>query len=352
MIALPSIAFSGFSGSAKGVTARYQNGRSILSLKSYPTGFATAAQLVRRSSLSKISKAYKNLSDSQMKAWESLAEQATGQSVFGQKAKLSAHNLFVRLNSNRAYCGQSEMLTSPPESLVAIPTVEYDSFTLSESLILFTGVPDPEIELLLVAKMSAGQSKGVSSSWDKTVIISPDKVPDWGDVDLTEAFAAVFDYYPVADQKYFIELYWIDPQTGCTGVPIKVSAICEAGAIVNRRLTLSDPDIMAEEDNYYTGLDVEFAPGSTILTAEIVYDSTENDTQSAYCYIPESVGSRTPNFRSYILGRSHQEDDYIPHFFAVTKSKSGPGHKFGISKRGGPWKDKGLAFGTCPVFAM
>ena len=68
MIALPSIAFGGFSGSAKGVTARYQNGRSILSLKAYPTGFATASQLARRSSLSRISKAYKNLSESEMKA--------------------------------------------------------------------------------------------------------------------------------------------------------------------------------------------------------------------------------------------------------------------------------------------
>ena len=38
MIALPSIAFGGFSGSAKGVTARQVGGRSILSLKCFPTG--------------------------------------------------------------------------------------------------------------------------------------------------------------------------------------------------------------------------------------------------------------------------------------------------------------------------
>ena len=58
MIALPSIAFGGFSGSAKGVTARYQDGRSILSLKSYPTGEATVLQIARRTSLKKITKTW------------------------------------------------------------------------------------------------------------------------------------------------------------------------------------------------------------------------------------------------------------------------------------------------------
>ena len=78
MIALPSIAFGGFSGSAKGVTARYQDGRSILSLKSYPTGETTIAQLAHRTNFSKINKSYKLLSDAQMRAWENLAEHASG----------------------------------------------------------------------------------------------------------------------------------------------------------------------------------------------------------------------------------------------------------------------------------
>lgn len=350
MIALPSIAFGGFSGSAKGVTARYQNGRSILSLKSYPTGYATAAQLVRRSSLSRISKAYKNLTDAQMKAWENLAEQTSGKSVFGQKAKLSAHNLFVRLNSNRAYCGEEELLTLPPDSIVNIPIVEYDSFTMTESVILLTEVPDAEGNFVLVAKMSDGQSKGVSSSWNKTVIISPDKVPDWGDVELTDAFVAVFGHYPIAGQKYFLELYWMDPATGFTGLPLKLSAVCEAGDNVQRRLTYKNSDIMPEEENYFTEMDIEFAPGSTIMTAEIEYDSTEHDSQQAVCHISQAVGYRIPNFRSYTLGRSLEDTGYIPHYFILGKSKSYPSYEIYANKRGGPWEKKGIIFGTCPVF--
>ena len=66
MIALPSIAFGGFSGSAKGVTARQVGGRSILSLKCWPTGEATNAQVARRTSMSKITKSWKMLSEEQM----------------------------------------------------------------------------------------------------------------------------------------------------------------------------------------------------------------------------------------------------------------------------------------------
>lgn len=102
MIALPSIAFGGFSGSAKGVTARQVGGRSILSVKCWPTGVATGAQLVRRASLKKISKSWKELTSDQMRDWDRLAETATGQSVFCQAAQLSGMNLYVRLNANRA----------------------------------------------------------------------------------------------------------------------------------------------------------------------------------------------------------------------------------------------------------
>ena len=102
MIANPSIAFNEFSGSAKGVTARFTKGRTVLSVRSYPTGLATAAQLVSRNSLNKISRAYKHLSDSQQLAWGILAERLNSRTVLGSKIKLTPHNAFVRLNCNRA----------------------------------------------------------------------------------------------------------------------------------------------------------------------------------------------------------------------------------------------------------
>ena len=89
MIALPSIAFEGFSGSAKGVTARRVGGRNILSVKSHPTGPTTNAQVVRRTSMGKISKSWKQLTSDQMHDWDRLAEHASGASVLGKKAEIS-----------------------------------------------------------------------------------------------------------------------------------------------------------------------------------------------------------------------------------------------------------------------
>ena len=356
MIALPSIAFGGFSGSAKGVTARFQDGRSILSLKAYPTGYATASQLVRRSALSKISKAYKNLTAEEQKTWENLAETVSGKSVFGQKAKLSGSNLFVKLNSNRAYVGEAQLLSSAPANLVAIPTVEFTDYCISENIILFTGVPDPEAELLLVAKMSNGQSRGVSNGWDKTVIISPDKVPDWGDIDLTEAFQNVMGTSPVNGQKYFVEMYWIDPATGFTGVPVKVSRICQDGSAhtgraMAKRTTFKNSDIVDDENKFITDLDVEFAQGSTIVTADIKYDATKHNVQEALCDITKAAYDRAgKKFTSVMLGRSNAKGGYMPHFFNMYTYDWGSQYRFVCGKRGGMWGKIGEVFGTSLTF--
>ena len=356
MIALPSIAFEGFSGSAKGVTARRVGGRNILSVRSYPTGSVTVAQVVRRGALSKISKAYKNLTDDQMKAWEQLAEHTAGASVFGQKAKLSAHNLFVRLNTNRAYCGESILLEAAPSSIVAIPAVDFTDFCISENSVMFIGVPDPEGELKLVAKMSDGQSSGVSNAWGKTVIISPDKVPDWGEIDLTDAFKAVMGHSPINGQKYFVELYWIDPVTGFTGVPVQVSWICQDGSAhtgraMAKRTTFKNSDVVDDDQKFITDLDVEFAQGSTIITGDIKYDASKHNVQEGLCHITKEAYDRIgSNFCSFMLGRSNANAGYMPHFFRTYAYKMGSEYRFVCAKGGGLWDKIGEVFGTSLIF--
>jgi hypothetical protein len=172
MIALPSIAFGGFSGSAKGVTARQVGGRSILSVKCWPTGAATGAQLIRRASLKKISKSWKELTSDQMRDWDRLAETATGQSVFGQVAQLSGMNLYVRLNANRAMAGEP-LMTNAPLHTVAVPNVEYEQVVVTPELMVIGGIKHQPEPFKLVVKMSSSQSAGISNGWSKTVIITP-----------------------------------------------------------------------------------------------------------------------------------------------------------------------------------
>ncbi|MBR5175228.1 MAG: hypothetical protein IKW89_04790, partial [Bacteroidales bacterium] len=216
MIALPSIAFGGFSGSAKGVTARQVGGRSILSVRSWPTGQTTTAQVVRRASMSKITKSYKTLTDAQMQEWERLAAHTSGASVFGQKAQLSGINLYVRLNANRVMAGES-VIEDAPAAIVAVPNVEYDAVSVTPQLIVFGGIKHQSSPYKMVVKMSVSQSAGISNGWSKTVIISSEVEDDWGEADVTTLYLKTIGVEPTPGQKVFIEAYWLDTSTGFTG---------------------------------------------------------------------------------------------------------------------------------------
>jgi hypothetical protein len=169
MQALPSIAFGGFSGSAKDVTARQVGGRTILSVRSFPTGPTTSAQVVRRASLSKISKSFKLLTADQMQGWDRLAEHCSGASVFGQKAEISGLNLYIRLNVSRTRLAKAFFPMPPLPGCAS----QRDSRTSGPpKTIVIKGIAH-EAGYKMVVKMSAGQSAGVSSGLSKTVIITP-----------------------------------------------------------------------------------------------------------------------------------------------------------------------------------
>lgn len=276
MIALPSIAFDGFSGSAKDVTARNVNGRTILSVKAYSKQIASPAQIARRTSLSKVSRAYKNLTDSQMKAWESLAERMKSTSIFGHYADLTGHNAFVRLNTQLQMTGAS-ILYDAPATLSSVPYVRYEDYWVMGDRIIFTGIEQPEDKYKLVLKMSAGQSTGVSSAWNKTVVISPSLVPDWGDVDVLELYTSVLGHSPIEGQKYFIEMYWMDSETGFTGESIRLVATCGPKSNVHEddfreRNILTEDNMVYDETLTELSYDVEAISGSALLYVNIDFE--------------------------------------------------------------------------------
>ena len=178
MIANPSIAFNEFSGSAKGVTARYTKGRTVLSVRCYPTGVASLSQLVSRKNLNHISRTYKLLSDEQHLAWARLAERLRTRAVLGSRIKLTPHNAFVRLNCNRALAGQG-ILMDPPE-MKSIPQVNFGAFYVNSDEVVVESVRQPDDNYKLVVKMTGAQSTGVSNAWSKTVVISSSEDADWG----------------------------------------------------------------------------------------------------------------------------------------------------------------------------
>ena len=243
MIALPSIAFGGFSGSAKGVTARQVGGRSILSVRSWPTGQTTSAQVVRRASLSKITKSYKTLTDSQMKDWERLAEHTSGQSVFGQKAQLTGINLYVRLNANRVMAGEA-LIAEAPAAVAAVPNVSYSNVEITPQLVIFGGIKHESSPYKLVVKMSGSQSSGITNGWSKTVIISSDTEDDWGEADLTKP--------------------------GFTGQVFKDSVIVTGESSYQGRKRITMDNLDPAEEQHVSALDMDYSTNAPVIYFDTV----------------------------------------------------------------------------------
>ena len=317
MIAKPSIAFNDFSGTAKDVTARSVNGRNILSVRAQQSKIVTPAQAVSRNKLSKISRAYKQLSDSQMTAWGTLASHLKGISTFGSPAELTPHNAFVRINSNRAMVGMP-LLTEAPVYKADVPEVLYEDLWISPDMIVFTGLEVPSDTYRLVVKMSPAQSPGTSSGWSKTVIVAPGIVDDWGEANITKLFTETIGVAPQAGMKYYLECWWLDTETGFTGESMWVSAICKEGStayneayVPRARFTQDD----VTEESYGEGLDFELSPGSAICSVDAILYGENGVACSTFFLAKEPK-----NFiegKTMVLARGTAENDYSPQTYCV-----------------------------------
>ena len=305
MIALPSIAFGGFSGSAKDVTARQVGGRSILSVRSWPTGQTTSAQVVRRASMSKITKSYKTLTAEQMQAWENLAQHASGQSVFGQKAELSGINLYVRLNANRVMAGEA-IIADAPLGQVAVPNVEYNSVSVTPQLIIFTGIKHESAPYKLVVKMSASQSAGVSSGWSKTVIISSEVEDDWGEADITKLYLKTIGVEPTPGQKVFIESYWLDTSTGFTGQTFRDSVIVTGESSYTPRKRVTMDRLRPDHEQHVSSIDVDFSSGAPVVQYDVMCEGHSN-VASSEAHLVDDLPQELQG-TSWALGRGNGED--------------------------------------------
>ena len=353
MKALPSIAFNEFRGSAGDVTARVSQGRQVLSARTVPAKGKTPAQAVSRNRLSKISRSYKKLSDSQMKAWAALAEKMKGISTFGQAAELTPHNAFVRINSNLQMVGEP-MLEDAPAYINDVPEVLYEDLWISPDMIVFTGLEQPSESHVLVFKMTPALSPGVSSGWGQTVIITPGMSPDWGDADMTALYTSVMGVAPEAGKKYFCEFYWLDKKTGFTGESMVISAVCKEGSTAynteyspRARVTMNE----VAESQGFEKLDFELSHGSTILSVDAMYSN--NTGVSSGEFILKKPIENLPDLSSWALGRcSNPEHEWMtrPCLFAIWIQTWRGETEGTFAHRGGQYENEYVeVFGSAPV---
>jgi len=282
MIVRPSIAFNDFSGTASEVTARNVSGRNILSVRAKQAKTYTPSQAKSRNRLSSISRAFKQLTKSQMAAWEVLAGHLKGLSLLGSAAELTAHNAFVRINENRMMAGMPILNDAPSYLLDTIQEVELEDFWVTPTFGCFTGIVTPKDTYRLFVKMSGGKSNGVSNGWSRTVIVAPGVQEDWGEAVVTKLYAETIGYSPKLGEKVFIEMWWMDSETGFTGEVISLAATCKTesqveGEAYARRNQISLSDITINERYNYVSFDrfnIETAQGSALLIGDFKTKST------------------------------------------------------------------------------
>ena len=338
MIVKPSIAFNDFAGTAKDVTARNVKGRNILSSRAQHSKKVTPAQAVSRNRLSKISRTFRQLSDSQINQWEVLAGHMKGISTLGSAAEMTAHNAFVRINSNLQMVGEP-MLTDAPAYINDVPEVLYEDLWISPDMIVFTGLEQPSESHVLVFKMTPALSPGVSSGWGQTVIITPGLAPDWGDADITALYTSVMGVAPEAGKKYFCEFYWLDKKTGFTGESMAISAVCKESStayqteyVPRARFTQND----VTEDSHGEGLDFELSPGSAICSVDAILYGEDNVASSTFVLKKEPK-----NFiegKTMILARGTAENNYSPQVYCVDVMKWIGNYEISFKARGGHYE--------------
>ena len=338
MIVKPSIAFNDFAGTAKDVTARNVKGRNILSSRAQHSKIVTPAQAVSRNRLSGISRTFRQLSDSQINRWEILAGHLKGISTLGQAAEMTAHNAFVRINSNLQMVGEP-MLADAPDYICDVPEVLYDDLWISPEMIIFTGLQQPSESHVLVFKMSPALSPGVSSGWGQTVIITPGLAPDWGDADLTALYTSVMGVAPEAGKKYFCEFYWLDKKTRFTGESMAISAVCKESStayaqeyVPRTRITQDD----VTEDSAGEGLDFELSPGSAICSADAILHGDHNVASTTFV-----LKKKPKNFiegKAFVMVRSSADTGYLPQTFCIEAMEWVGDYEIIFKSRGGHYE--------------
>ena len=350
MKALPSIAFNEFAGSAGDVTARSVKGRTLLNHKAYQSRKKTPAQASSRNSFSKISRAYKQLTDSQMSAWAVLAGHMKGISTFGDAASMTPHNAFVRINTNRQLVGMP-LLTEAPSYLQDIPEPDYEDFWVTPDRLIFIGVVQPKDTYRLVLRMGGAQSNGVSAGWGNLVIVSPELVPDWGDIDALAVYTERFGMDLIEGQKYFIEMYWMDTETGLTGESVCVSAICQELSHVRKQKYTSRPVFSSDQIGVSESLpsfEFDMQGGSAAFVVNADYQGKNGEASATVDFekLPENI----PSFDSYVMGRNgegrYKDYSYCPQTFVVWCRQYSSDGSLTFAHRGGNYEKPLEIFGS------
>ncbi len=211
---IPSIAFEEMSGSAKGVTAAKTRGRKYIRNRGYGGGFSSSAQAVVKSIFKQLSQSWRNLTNAQILAWNSLANSQDGKRVLGTASKISGANLYSRLNFWIVKCGGTALATPPTLVGVEAPTEAVISLSADSFDFELEAVPADVADLKLIIMASAPQGNGITRAYSKAVQIGAARAVAVDPINLKADYEKVHGAVTAAAPKVFMKYFYVNARTG------------------------------------------------------------------------------------------------------------------------------------------
>lgn len=212
-----SIPFDQLSGMAGDVVARGTKYGIVLSGRPRHSKVATPSQKEERALLARAGQRYKSLTAGQVEAWRKFAPK--------MGADMAPVNAFIRLGFMRSLLGL-EICSLPPVEVVQVPALAYRNIYITPKEIIISGIVRISDRYRLAVRISKPVSNGVSYGRNLPVIVDSGHIPDIGIADLTRIYTEKLGAAPQAGQRYFLQLFWVDYETGFTGPKTEISKLC------------------------------------------------------------------------------------------------------------------------------
>jgi hypothetical protein len=192
-----------------------------------PVNPQTSFQTAVRSRFGTLSAGFRDLTASQVAAWNSASANFPVIDIFGDTKFLSGIQLYVRLNSNLEQAGQVSIANPPAPALAPTPglvSVESDvsDGTITATFTEATVVAGQTLMIWATPPVSNGKSyvKNLFRSLGTFTITT-------NEADITAAYVARFGTLAVG-QKTFYRAVYINNTSGQQSVPIEVSTVTVA----------------------------------------------------------------------------------------------------------------------------
>ncbi len=247
------------------------------------------------------------------------------------------------------------MTKDAPDNIHGSSYIGYDDIWVTPERLMIVGLTDPPTPTSrLVVKMASSASGGrANSKWGQTVIVGSFNNSDWGDLDITEIYASEFGVPIIVGRTYYLEIYWIDENSGYISQITRVAADATEeesmhGAEYVSRSRITAADVVASEEVETFALDYELSPGSIMASNDIV---TERKTYTyvAGVDIPLRKGLPEELHRCFTYQWGRGTADFTKPY-AMSLMEVNPDLEFdkclNISERGGTWCYKFETFGT------